>query len=76
MKTLIVTKDINGRRAEVTAKRTYETLFGKWVAEVDGTEIRSACTELCRGIKNCTCDDLHVDADQDDDGKEYIIEKS
>jgi hypothetical protein len=73
MKTLIVTNDIHGTRAEVNAKKTYETDFGEWIAEVDETEMRRACLELCRGIKNCSCGGLHGGAAQDDDGKEYRI---
>ena len=73
MKTLVVTNDIHGTRAEVNAKKTYETDFGKWIAEVEGAEIRRACVELCHGIKNCTCGGLHGEAAQDDDGKEYQI---
>ena len=73
MKTLIVKDNIHGRRTEVNAKTTYQTDFGKWIAEVDGTEIRRACFDLCDGIKDCTCEDLHIEADQDDDGKEYRI---
>ncbi|MCK9293588.1 MAG: hypothetical protein M0P70_00765 [Desulfobulbaceae bacterium] len=73
MKTLIITHDIYGTRAEVNARTTYETDFGEWIAEVDATEIRSACDELCRGIKNCSCETVHGAAAQDDDGKEYRI---
>ena len=73
MKTLIVKDDIHDTSAEVKAKTTYETAFGKWIAEVDGTEIRRACVELCSGINNCTCGNLHGQAAQDDDGKEYRI---
>jgi hypothetical protein len=71
MKTLIVKDNSHDRSTEVTARTTYQTDSGKWIAEVDETEIRRAYLELCRGIKDCTCDDLHVEADQDDDGKEY-----
>lgn len=73
MKTLIVEEKNHGRRAEVMAKTTYETDPGKWTAEVDETEFRHACRDLCGGIENCRCADLHVEADQDDDGKEYTI---
>jgi len=71
MKTLIVKENILGRKTEVTAQRTYQTDFGDWIAEVDGTEIRRACFELCSGIEDCGCENLHIEADQDDDGKEY-----
>ena len=73
MKRLIVKKDgILGRKTEVTAKKTYET-FGEWIAEVDGPDLRRACLELCRGIKNCSCENMHGETDQDDDGKEYRL---
>ena len=73
MKTLIVKENIHGRKTEVTAQKTYQTESGKWVAEVDGSEYRRACVDLCSGINDCTCEDLHIEADQDDDGKEYRI---
>lgn len=73
MKTLIVKENIHGRKTEVNAQTTYQTAFGNWIAEVDGTEIRRACLELCSGIKDCSCDNLHIEADQDDDGKEYTL---
>lgn len=73
MKTLKVEEKLHGRRAEVTAKSTYETASGQWTAEVEGTEFRRVCRELCGGIEGCTCADLHIEADQDDDGKEYTI---
>jgi hypothetical protein len=72
MKTLIIKNNIHDTRAEVNAKTTYETDFGQWIAEVDETEIRRACLELCRGIKNCTCGS-RGEAAEDDDGKEYRI---
>ena len=73
MKTLIVTENIHGRKTEVQAKTTYQTDFGKWVAEVDGTEINRACFDLCNGIQGCSCTHLHIEADLDDDGKEYSL---
>jgi len=73
MKALIVKENVHGRKTEVTAKTTYQTDFGNWVAEVDGAEIRRACLELCSGINDCSCEDLHIEADQDDDGKEYSM---
>ena len=76
MKKLIVKKDeLPGRKTEVYAKRTYETDFGTWVAEVEESELRRACLELCRGIKNCSCINLHGEAALDDDGKEYRLER-
>ena len=73
MKTLRVKENIHGRTTKLNAKKTYQTNSGKWIAEVDGTDFRHACFDLCEGIEDCTCEDLHVDADQDDDGKEYNI---
>ncbi|RJX30081.1 MAG: hypothetical protein C4531_09485 [Desulfurivibrio sp.] len=73
MKTLIITHDTYGTKAEVNARTTYLSDFGEWIAEVDATEIRSACDTLCRGIKNCSCEALRGEAAQDDDGKEYSI---
>lgn len=73
MKTLIVKENIHGRKTEVNAKTTYQTDFGKWVAEVEGSEMRRACLDLCSGIDDCTCENLHVEADLDDDGNEYTI---
>jgi hypothetical protein len=76
MKTLTVREDIHGRKTKVRAKKTYQTKSGKWVAEVDEPEIRRACFELYRGVKDCIYEDLHVQADQDDDGKEYGLSSS
>ena len=73
MKTLIVKENVHGRKTEVSASTTYQTDSGKWIAEVEGAEMRRACLDLCSGIKDCSCDNLHVEADQDDDGKEYKI---
>lgn len=73
MKTLIMRDNIYGRTTTVNAKRTYQTKSGNWVAEVDETEVSQAVSDLCQGLENCTCTDLHVEADQDDDGKEYRI---
>lgn len=73
MKTLIVEERTNGRRAGLNAQATHQTDAGKWIAEVDGTEFRRACLEVCYGIDDCRCEDLRVEADQDDDGKEYRV---
>lgn len=73
MKTLRVRNDVHGRSTEVEARDTYETTLGQWVAEVNGSEFRRACVELCEGEKNCRCEDMHGQANQDDDGKEYRI---
>jgi hypothetical protein len=76
MKRLIVKNDdILGRKTEVNAKKTYITRSGKWVAEVNGSELGQACLELCSGIKNCSCENMHGEADQDDDGKKYRLER-
>ena len=41
MKRLIVKNDdVLGRKAEVNANKTYVTGFGKWIAEVDGSEFQ------------------------------------
>ncbi len=75
MKTLKVKDNIHGRITKVNANKTYQTKSGEWVAEVDREEFDHACYDLCHGINDCTCEDLHVEADQDDDGKEYSILK-
>ena len=76
MKTLIVKNNIHGRTTKVNAKRTYPAKPGEWIAEVEREDFDHACFALCQGIKDCTCDNLHVEADQDDDGTEYTIIKS
>ncbi len=73
MKTLTVQENTSGRKVTVRAQATHQTTSGKWVAEVDEAEFYDACSDLCRGIKDCGCENLHVEADQDDDGKEYSI---
>ena len=73
MKTITVREGSRGRKTKVTAETTYQTDFGEWVAEVDGTEFRHACSVVCQGIKDCACENLHVQADLDDDGKEYRV---
>jgi hypothetical protein len=76
MKTLILKENTRGRKAKVDAKKTYQKKSGKWVAEVNGADYHDACIFLCRDLKGCTCEGLHVEADQDDDGTEYTIEPS
>ena len=73
MKTLIVRENIHGRQTEINAKTTYQAASGEWIAEVDGKEMRRACNELYRGLKECSLEDLHIEAAQDDEGKEYSI---
>jgi hypothetical protein len=73
MKRLIVREESQGRTTIVEAKSIYEKGIGDWVAEVDEAEMHRACDDLCRGIENCSCENLHIQADQDDDGKEYRV---
>ncbi len=73
MKTMTVRENSCGRKIKVNAKKTFRADSGEWVALVDETEFRQACTFVCQGIKDCTWETLHVQADQDDDGKEYRV---
>ncbi|KPK23399.1 MAG: hypothetical protein AMJ61_15815 [Desulfobacterales bacterium SG8_35_2] len=73
MKTLTVKDNIHGRHTEINAKSTYQTASGEWIAEVTDNEMRRACYELYRGLKECKLEDLRIEAAQDDDGKEYTI---
>ncbi len=73
MKTMIVREGSRGRNTKVKAKKTYRAASGEWVAVVDGKEFRQACSYVCKGIKDCVWENLHVHADQDDDGKEYKV---
>lgn len=73
MKTMTVREDSRGRKIKVSAKKTYRTASGEWVAVVDGTEFRQACSYVCQGITDCAWEKLHVQADLDDDGKEYKV---
>ncbi len=73
MKTMTVREDSRGRKTKVNARKTYQTFSGEWVVEVDGVEFREACTYVCQNVKDCACEDLHVQADLDDDGKEYKV---
>ena len=36
-------------------------------------EFRQACTYVCKGVDNCIWEKLQVQADLDDDGKEYKV---
>lgn len=74
MKTLIVKDNTHGRTTKVDARKTYQKRSGEWIAEVEEEDFRNACDDLCEGIKDCSCDNLHVEADQDDDGTEYTIQ--
>jgi len=73
MKTLTVRDNIHGRHTEIRAKTTYQAASGEWIAEVESKEMRRACDELYRGLKECRLEDLHIEAAQDDDGTEYTI---
>ena len=73
MKTLTVREGSGGRKINVIADMTYQNASGEWVAEVEGTEFLHACSVLCNGISDCKWENLHVQADQDDDGKEYKV---
>ncbi len=73
MKTMTVREGSRGRTTKVNAKTTYQTASGEWVVEVDGAEFRQACSDVCQGISDCVCENLHVQADLDDDGKEYKV---
>ncbi|MCP4339706.1 MAG: hypothetical protein GY799_12645 [Desulfobulbaceae bacterium] len=73
MKTMTVREDSRGRKTKVNAKKTYRTASGDWVAVVDGIEFRQACSYVCQGIRDCAWEKLHVQADLDDDGKEYRV---
>lgn len=73
MKTMTVREVSRGRKTKVTAKRTFQTASGEWVAEVDGTEFDQACSVVCQDVKDCACENLQVETDLDDDGKEYKV---
>jgi hypothetical protein len=73
MKTMTVREDSRGRKTKINAKTTYRSASGEWVAVVDGIAFRQACSYVCQGIKDCFCENLHVQADLDDDGKEYRV---
>jgi hypothetical protein len=73
MKTMTVREVSRGRKTTVNANTTYLMASGEWVAEVDGTEFRRACSYVCQGIRDCVCENLEVQADLDDDGKEYRV---
>jgi len=73
MKTMTVREVSRGRKTKVNATTTYQTSSGEWVAVVDGAEFREACSYVCQDIKNCACEKLQIQADLDDDGKEYKV---
>jgi hypothetical protein len=73
MKTMTVREVSRGRKTKVSAKATYQTASGEWVAEVDGMEFSQACSYVCQGIRDCSCENLQIQTDLDDDGKEYRV---
>ncbi len=73
MKTMTIRECSRGRKTKVKAKKTYRDASGDWVAVVDGKEFHQACTYVCNGIKDCVWENLQVQADLDDDGKEYKV---
>ncbi len=73
MKTMTVREGSHGRKTKVNAKKTYRDDSGEWVAVVDETEFRQACSYVCQGVNDCACENLQVEADLDDDGKEYRV---
>lgn len=73
MKTMTVREVSHGRKTTVNAKTTYQKFSGEWIAEVDGAEFNRACSYVCQGVDNCICENLEVQADLDDDGKEYKV---
>jgi hypothetical protein len=73
MKTMTVRERSHGRKTKINARATYRSVSGEWVAEVDGSEFRQACSYVCQGIRDCVCENLHVQADLDDDGTAYRV---
>ncbi len=73
MKTMTIREKSSGKKTKINAKKTYRAASGEWVAVVDGTEFSQACSYVCQGVKNCIWENLHVQADLDDDGKNYKI---
>jgi hypothetical protein len=73
MKRMTVREGSHGRKTTLNARTTYQTFAGDWIAEVDGAEFRRACSYVCEGVKDCVCENLQVQADLDDDGKEYKV---
>ena len=73
MKTMTVREGSHGRKTKVNAQKTYRDASGEWIAVVDETEFLQACSYVCQGVKDCACENLQVEADLDDDGKEYRV---
>ena len=75
MKTLTIRNNIDGTSTEVNAQETSEKSMGQWVAEVDEAEFSRGCSLFCHGVSDCSCEDMHGQADVDDDGREYYIKR-
>lgn len=75
MKRMTLREVSQGRKIKIHAKKTYRSNSGDWIAEVDEKEYRKACSFVCQGVINCVWDELQVQADLDDDGKEYKVVK-
>ena len=73
MKTMTIRELSFGRKTKVNAEKTYRAPTGEWIAVVDESEYREACTYVCKGIQDCRWENLQIQADQDDDGKEYTV---
>jgi hypothetical protein len=73
MKEMTVREESRGKMTKVSARKTYQSGSGEWVAEVDGNEFQEACTYVCQDVQDCVCEKLHVEADLDDDGKQYRV---
>lgn len=52
MKTMTVRKGSGDRKTKVNVRTTYQTASGGWIAEVDDTEFRQACSDVCQNIIN------------------------
>lgn len=73
MRTMTIRELSSGRKTTITARKTYRSRAGEWVAEVDGSEYQKACSYVCEGVDNCVYENLQVQVDIDDDGKEYKV---
>lgn len=73
MKTMTIRECSLGRKTKVQAMDTYRAASGEWIAVIDREEFRQACSYVCQGVKDCVWENLQVQADQDDDGKEYKV---
>lgn len=73
MKTMTVRELSHGRKTTVNAQSTYQSSSGEWVAVVNRAEFTLACSYVCQGVVDCAYKNLQIQADQDDDGKEYRV---